>query len=307
MDIHKKEELVKWLQVLENRKKNYWLLSAKPQEHQEWVLSAIDEEIDIDWNIVPRYKFILFQWWNGAWKSFIWLYSTALLALGDLCYEYWLPYIGSRQNIWIVTKSWTNVSSVIAPYLIWDFSKTRIPPEAIIKTIQYNWLLKEIHLKNWNKIFIKTYDQWSERLQGWNPSFILIDEEPTNKSVWEELMVRARAPNSQILLTMTPLSWFTPVYEFFYENKNIEWLDRRKVFVVSSLDNKHVDNSWLLMLSEQDRKMRIYGAFVPSSWLVYQAFNRNEHIVKNLNTSELWYWFRYYVVSCLFTTNDTSS
>lgn len=290
-----KEELLKWLEILENRKKNYSLLSTKLQPHQTGVPEAIKEEMETeDWKSIPRWKFILFQGWNWRGKSMVWLYTTVLLALWDLCYEYGLPYIWTRRSIWIVTKSWTNVSWVIQPYLIGDFSKTRIPPEAINKIVQDNGLLKEIHLKNGNKIYIKTYDQWSERLQGWNPDFVLIDEEPTNKSVWEELMVRTRAPSSQVLLTMTPLSWFTPVYEFFYENQNVEGIDRRKVFVVSSLENKFVDNSWLLMLSEQDRKMRIYWAFVPSSWLVYHRFNRNEHIVPHFHPKELWYWTKFY-------------
>lgn len=305
-DIRRKEELLRLIEQLEERKKFYSLLSSSLWEHQEQVLPAIQEKIEIDWRVVPKNKYILFQWWNWAWKSFIWIYATVLLALWDLTQEYNLPYIWHKRDIRIVTKSGSNVTGVLQPYLLGDFSKTRIPPEAIKKVVQDNWLLKEIWLKNWTKITIKTYDQGRERVQGWNPDFLLVDEEPTSKWVWEELMNRARVLNSQLLLTMTPLSWLTPVYEFFYEAKIPEWvIDRRKVFLVRSTSNKHADHSWLMFLSEQDRKMREFWMFVPPSWLVFSSFNRHEHIVEHFTPSQLWFETKYYAWLDFWVTHPT--
>lgn len=295
MDIEKKKELVKLMNQLEERRKLYAIRSFKPQKHQQPLIDAIKERIIINEKISPKYKYLLFQWWNGSGKSAIGLYAVASLALWELCVEYWIPYIWSRKHIWIVTKSWINVKSVIMPYLVGNYWKTRIPPEVIAKTISDNWLLKWIELKNWNKIEILTYDQWRERLQGWNPDFILVDEEPTNKEIWDELMVRTRVPKCQMVLTMTPLSWLTPVYEFFYEQDIAPWVeDRRIKFLVSSLENEYVDNSWLFMLNEQDRKMRIYWLFVPPSGLVFSSFIRQEHVISSFNPKDLGPWTKFY-------------
>lgn len=291
-----KRELIQMMEAYEERQKIYWITRTLLQPHQSQLIPSIVETIRIDKKSVPKYKFILFQGWNWSWKSFTWLYATSLLAIWDECRKYKLPYIWKRRLIWIVTKSSSNVTWVIEPYLLWDYSWARIPPELISKVVRDNSILKRIILKNWTNIEIRTYDQWRERLQGWNPDFILVDEEPTDKWVWEELMVRARNPLAQIVLTMTPLSWLTPVYEFFYEWQVEEWeIDRRKIFVVSSLENKFADHSWLMFLSEQDRLMRIYWAFVPPEWIVYSSFIRSKHMVSHFNPKDLWdvkyYWW----------------
>lgn len=302
----RKKEIIKILDELELRKQKYWILTTKLQQHQEQLLPSVKEEIWEGKIRVPKNKFILYQWGNGSWKTFTWIYTTVLLALWRETLKYWLPYIWRRRNIWIVTKSSSNVSWVLEPYLIWDYSPTWIPPELIEKATRDNWILKKVILTNWTVIEIRTYDQGYERLQGWNPDFILVDEEPTNKKVWEELMVRVRDPKSQILLTMTPLSWLTPVYEFFYEWKTWEnKRDRRKIFVVSSLENEHADHSWLDYLSEQDKKMRMYWAFVPPSWLVYSSFIRSNNLVEHFNPDELWYWVRYYAWLDFWITHPT--
>lgn len=285
----KKEELIRLLEILDERKKKYWIMDAKMQEHQQQAVDCLSEKY---WTL-PKNKFILFQWWNGAWKTALLVYIVVLLALWKEWKKYWLPYIWEKKNMRLVTKSSSNVSWTFQPYLLWDYSPFRIPPEEVVRVIQDNWVAKKIILKNWCIIEIKTYDQWRERVQGWNPDFVWVDEEPTDKWVWEELLARGRWSSTQIFISMTPLSWLTPVYSFFYEWEKQE-VERRKVFVVSSLENKHADHTWLMMLSEEDRKMRIYWQFVPPTWLVYKAFNRKVNVVKHFHPKELWDWVRYY-------------
>lgn len=294
MDDSKKRELLKLMEVLDERQKDYWITSVKLQEHQSQVIPFIRERIEIDWFQVPEKKFLLFQGWNGSGKTMLLMYITVCLALWELTHSYWLPYLGKKKNIWIVTKSGSNVETTILPYILWDYSKTRIPPDAIKHIKNNNARAEVITLNNGCKIRVLTYDQGRERLQWGTPDFIGIDEEPTDKWVWDEIMVRARDPQAQILLSMTPLSGFTPVYDFFYESQVTEWVDRRKTFLVSSLDNKHADHSWLLMLPEEERKARMYGQFVPTTGLVFSSFNRNEHIVNHFHPEELWFGTRYY-------------
>lgn len=293
-----KLELIELTNLLEQRKKFFSIRNTTLQPHQKLLEDAIREKIEIkDWrNTIykPKYRKILFQWWNGSWKTFTWLYLTVKLALWELCSNYWLEYIWSRKNIWIVTKSWANITSTIEPYLLWEYSSSRIPPDAIEKINSDNWILKSIVLKNWTKISIRTYDQWAERLQWWNPDFILIDEEPVKSDVWQEILARWRSMSCQIVITMTPLSWLTPVYEYFYEQSNEEVRATCKIILVSSLDNKFADHSWLLWLSEQDKQMRIYWMFTPSTWLVFSSFSRYNNVVEHFEPKELWevkyYW-----------------
>lgn len=306
-----KKELLELTELLEIRKKDYWIIWTKLQEHQNLLKDAIVEKKEVIMqngrlSYFPKNKYILFQWWNGSWKTMTWIYLTVLLALWRSWEKYWLPYIWEKQDIWIVTKSWANITSTIWPYLIWEFSKTRIPKDEVEKVNSDNWIIKSIKLKNWCIISIRTYDQWPERLQGWSPDFILVDEEPTQKSVWEEILARWRKPNSQIVLTMTPLNWLTPVYEYFYEQKD-DWVkSRSKVILVSSLDNKFADHTWLMWLSEQDKKMRIYWMFVPPSWLVYSSFNRAEHTIKFFDPKDLWYDVSFYWAIDFWHTHPTA-
>lgn len=88
------------------------------------------------------------------------------MALGYDTKKYGLPFLGAKKNIWICTKSGSNVKSTIAPYLLGDYSKTRIPPDEIAKINMDNGILKGIILKNGCEIHIKTYDQGQENVQG---------------------------------------------------------------------------------------------------------------------------------------------
>lgn len=304
-------ELLALAEILDERKKNYWIISTNLQDHQALLKDAIIEKREYklyNWEtqIIPKYKYILYQGWNWSGKSFTWLYTTVLLALWESWAKYNLPYIWTKQDIWIVTKSWANVTSTIWPYLIWQYSKTWIPKDEIDKVQLDNWILKTIVLKNWNKISIRTYDQGYERLMGWNPDFILIDEEPTNKMVWEEILARGRKLHTQIVLTMTPLHWLTPVYSYFYEQENEEVKKISKVILVSSLENVYADHTWLLWLSEQDRKMRIYWQFVPPSWLVYSSFDRNKNVVSHFHPKELGEGVRYFWALDFWHTHPTA-
>tara|TARA_R110002012_G_scaffold315871_2_gene530248 strand:- start:1210 stop:1440 length:231 start_codon:yes stop_codon:yes gene_type:complete len=71
------------------------------------------------------------------------MYIVACLALGDLASSYKLPFLGTKKNIWIVTKSGANVATTIIPYLFGEYSKTRIPPD-VIKHIKKNNSVPEV-------------------------------------------------------------------------------------------------------------------------------------------------------------------
>ncbi len=290
MEQNNKQKIAELYSILDKRKKFYAITEVELQKHQKEVHAVLNLKKE---DGRPRYKQILFQWWNWAWKTFYWMYTAVNLAIGEYSTKYKLPYIWAKKNIRIVTKSWSNVSWTIEPYLLWEYSNTRIPPELIKGAPKRSsWVLQEIKLINWAKISIKTYDQGRERVQGWNPDFIVVDEEPTDKGVWLELLARTRTGKSQMLITMTPLSWLTPLYEYFYKSEYVE-NDNRIKFLFSSLENKHADHSWANNLSEQDKKMRLNGEFIPPTWLVYNSFSRLNNLVAHFDPHTL-PWVRFY-------------
>lgn len=290
--MNNKEKVLELYNILDKRKKYYWISQLKPQPHQQVVLDCLKERND---DLTPVYKQILFQWWNWAWKTILWMYAAVAFALWEYATQYKMPYIWTKKNIRIVTKSWSNVSSTIEPYLLWDYSETRIPPEMISWAPKRSSnLLQSIKLTNWCLISIKTYDQGWERIQGWSPDLVIVDEEPTDKLVWQELLARTRNWKGQMLITMTPLSWLTPVYNHFYKHE-VKAGDKIKKFLFSSLENKYADHSWANNLNEQDRKMRLNWEFVPPTGLVYQSFSRVDNLVEHFDPKDLpgvrFYWW----------------
>jgi signal recognition particle GTPase len=81
MSIEKKKELLELVNILEERKKKYKLLSTQLQEHQSQVLPYVKEKIELEGRLVPEKKYILYQGGNGSGKTYTLMYIVALLAL----------------------------------------------------------------------------------------------------------------------------------------------------------------------------------------------------------------------------------
>lgn len=282
------DELKYLLTQIELRKNKYAIMEAdltKIKKQQELFNDFKDR---LSQPINKRKRFYLYYWWNGSWKTFLSTYITSLLAIGNDCEKYWLPYIWTKKNIWVGTKSWNNVKTTIDPYFLWNWSFSKIPDELIDKITKDNWILKAIHLKNWCKITFITYDQWSENLQGWSPDFIILDEEPTNEDVWGELKARTRNPKCEMLISMTPLNWLTKVYSFFFEQTDEELKSACNIYRVSSLDNPYTDKTWTRGMTEEEYRLRVEGSFENPTWLVYNSFFRTRNVVPHFNPYLMW-------------------
>ena len=280
-------EATELLKLLEDKRKKYGLLSSKLDRVPWQVQLFNDMQERLDKTLENRIRFYLYYGGNGSWKSFVGCYITVLLALGYDTKKYNLPFIGVKKNIWIATKSGSNVKSTIMPYLLGDFSWTRIPPEMVEKVTQDNGILKAVQLKNWCTIHIKTYDQGQENVQGGNPDFMWLDEEPVNQDVWWELKARTRTRNCEMLITMTPLNGLTGVYEFFFGSHEEELANKCKIYRVSSLDNPHTDKTWTLWMSAEEYRLRVDGSFESPTWLVYSSFSRSNNIVPHYNPTRI--------------------
>lgn len=278
------EKINKLYRQLDERKRNYWIIDFKPQSFQQPLLDGIYEKIPTGDN---KYRFLLYQGGNGSWKTCIAMYAVACLAMGELCRNYRIPYIGTKKKIYVGTKSGSNLKG-LEDYLVWDYSVTRLPPEVVKKVVKDNWWVKEIHLHNWCRIIFFTYDQGRERIQGTNWDLYVFDEEPTKTDIFYEGLARLRTKKAQAIYSFTPLSWHTAVYEYFYEQESENVISQSFITVVNSLQNKHGDHTWAEGLTEMERKMRIEGLFIPPSGLVYSNFSREANCVPFFKPEEMW-------------------
>ena len=219
LDWVKKREAEALLNALIKRKNEYRILESKLDANptQKALLDFYLSQSNL--NSEDKKTWVLLYWGNGLWKTFVWAYITACMALWEEGKKLWLPYIGSKKKIWIGTESWANVKNTIDVYLLREWSPTRIPPEFIDGNPHYdNKILKGFKLKNWCEVSIFTYDQGYAKWQGGNPDFMWLDEEPTDERIFTEARMRMRTKGSEMLITMTPLNWETCVYNHFIVN-----------------------------------------------------------------------------------------
>jgi len=289
----KVQELIK---ELKNRKFYYPIIDFKPQKHQEEVLHAVSKRVAS----VPKYKYIMFIWWNGSGKTISSCYIDILLALWkDGCKKYNLPYIGESKQTLVVTKTSDSIKTNLEPYFLWTDSLNdpiKIPKAEIqkVKRDGSTQTLKEITLKNGNKIMFRTYDAGQARLEWSNPDFIHLDELPERSDIFIELLRWTRWRQTQMLLSFTPTKFNPAVHDYFYG----QWSDnvKSKTYIreVDSLENKFADHTWLEWLSEEEQKIRRYWMFIPPTWLVYNEFNRNKNLVDYISPRELGEGTKYY-------------
>lgn len=287
-------EIERILRQIEQRKANYWICDTKldriPQ--QQKLLDDMRRRLDFD--IEDRKRYRLYYGGNGAWKTLVGSYITVLLALWTLTKKYKLPFIWAKKNIWILTKSGSNVKNTIEPYLLWVGSLTRIPEECVRKVHRDNWILKTIYLTNGAIISVQTYDMGRENLQGGNPDWVWMDEEPVDEWVFTELLVRLRTKQWEMLVTMTPLSGLTRLYSFFMEQGSWRVKTATEIYIVSSLDNPFIDTTWTEWLTEDEYRMRVLGSFESPTWLVYSSFYRPKNTIAHFDKNELWEGLRLY-------------
>lgn len=88
-----------------------------------------------------------------------------------------------------------------------------------------------------------------------------MDEEPVNEDVVTEIIARTRKEECEMLVTMTPLSGLTRIYEFFFNMKSSNVRAKSRVYLVSSLDNPFIDKTWTEGLTEDEYRLRVLGSF----------------------------------------------
>lgn len=282
------DELKELFAQLEYRQLNYGICDAKldriPQQKE--VLEVMMERLKVPEK--DRVQYMLYFWGNGAGKTFLGAYITVCLLLGHETKKYGLPFLWVKKEVWIGTESGSNVQSVIEPYLLWEGSSTRIPPEEIEGLPHKdNKILKGFSMKNGARVYVKTYEQGFEKFQGWNPDWIWLDEEPTDAMIWTELQVRVRRPDCEMLVTMTPLKGLTRIHDFFMKSTDEELKAKTRVWRVSSMDNPFTSKLWAKGLTPEEYRLRVLGSFESPTGLVYSHFDVSTNVVPHIDPEDL--------------------
>lgn len=287
----------KLIKELKERKSLYPILDFKPQTYQQEFLDVVAAR-NPDWT--PKYKFIVFIGWNGTWKTMLFSYITQLIAMWDVTREYGLPYIWKAPIIKVVTSTWSQIMENIEPYMLWTstsediikfpwYYDTSKKGSVVSKVRKDKEVLKQVDLKNWTKIFYWSYDQWQARLQGWSPDLTWIDEVPTRRSDFRELIRGTRKKNAQFIMSFTPTNYNKKIYDWIYGGQANKYVRQ-----VDAFENKMADHSWMEGLSEEELQIVRFWKFVPPTWLVYKSFSRQANSIEHFNPRELWNDLRFY-------------
>ena len=291
----------KLIAELDKRKKEYPILDYKCLPYQQEFIEAIAARKE-DWT--PKYKFIIFLWGNGSWKTCFSAYATMLIAMWkDLCKKLGLPFIWEADRIKIYSTTWDNIrDNIDRKYLLWTWNNNIIKLPwyidkhnkwPIVRLVRHDKeILKEVQLSNWTVITCWTYDQWQTRLQWWEPDFTWMDELPTRFSDLIEIFRWTRKKNNwQILISATPTNYNKKIHDYIF---NPKFKDIAFIRQIDSLENYHADHSWLEWLSEEDKRVRRFGSFTPPEWLVFPNFNPKYNVISHINPKQLGSRVRFY-------------
>lgn len=157
----------------------------------------------------------------------------------------WIPMSYLKDGLW--EKSWNKISHILT-------------------------------LRNGSTLEIKSHDQDLETFAGSARHFLHVDEE-CPKSIFTESKLRLMDYNGRYWITMTPVEGMTWVYYDLVEKET----ERIEVFTSSVHDNPSISaeakEAILGDLSEEDRRVREHGAFVPKGGLVLREFNYRRNVI----------------------------
>ena len=166
------------------------------------------------------------------------------------------------------------------------------PPSLIPKTDKMGTSeIRRFRWKNGTITTIFSHEQDSDKFEGSNISGAFFDE-PPKRSQWVATYRGLRAnPDYFICVAATPLSeaWmYTDIYLKWAlkTDKNIE------VFQGSTYDNKFISKAWVdefaSQLTEDEKRVRLYGEFASLMGRIYNQFDRKTHVLPEQEWPKDW-------------------
>lgn len=211
-------------------------------------------------------------WGNRVGKSEWGAMETAYYLLGRHPYR----QIENNIEVWCACPSFELQEETTQKKLLRYIPEDQI---ASADKIRGN-ILKNIVLKNGNRVTFKSYEQGREKFQGAGKRLIWFDEEPPS-DIWEECYVRQEAGQKlDIILTMTPVNGMTWVYDTIYLNTS-----NKDIFISEASwdDNPYLSEEQKAIMArgiktEEALAVRKEGRFISRVGLVCGWFRREKHL-----------------------------
>ncbi len=214
--------------------------------------------------------------------------------------EWWVRQWLKLNNLPDSTVPNVRPSTVIASALSYGDAIAYIRPKLDLYlptgTRRIRWNSQDratAHLPNGGKIYSMSADSGREKYQGQSCELIWLDEEHPYP-IFEEAQMRTidSGISNGVILTMTPLLGFTWPADLFIQNPGN---DESIVYhQISGLDNPYISSSKMMRtvnhMSDESKASRIFGHFTNQAGLVYPEFNRNIHIVDDIDISNRDSW-----------------
>ena len=145
-----------------------------------------------------------------------------------------------------------------------------------------------VELPGGGRIGCKSVDEGRDGFQGTAKRLIWCDEEPGDKEVVGECMMRLVDERGRLFVSMTPLNGMSWVYDKWVADSTADACLRS----IHGLDNPHVPADFLeRMLSSfgpHERAARERGEFVVLEGRVYTDWNREIHVVPGFTPPASW-------------------
>lgn len=175
------------------------------------------------------------------------------------------------------------VEAIVKPEI-----KRWLPPSELINGSwedSYNSNTRTLTLANGSFLEFKSYDQDLDKHAGTSRHFIWFDEEPPH-AIFDENCLRLADVGGKWWMTMTPVEGMTWVYDELYEPWEAGNNSDLLVVEVNIEDNPHVKKEnvekYTQFLSDEDKKARKAGKFVPSAGLAFPMYNYHNCVFAKL-------------------------
>lgn len=155
-----------------------------------------------------------------------------------------------------------------------------------------------LHLANGCKLVFKSFDQDLLSFESHAVDFIWFDEEPPNKRIFTSCLLRLVDRAGAWMMTLTPvlsLEGKSGIAEELWENRQRGERDGQyKTFQLFTSDNVHLPTEEVAKLDklpEEEKAVRLYGAFARLGGRVLVEFDPKRHVVPDFIPPKSWRWF----------------
>jgi hypothetical protein len=158
----------------------------------------------------------------------------------------------------------------------------------------YNSRYHKLTLTNNSTAEIMSHEQDLEAFAGTDRDWLWMDEE-CPKPIFKECRARLVDRDGDWWMTETPIDGMTWVYDEIFIKYIDRPSDRYEVIVVDIADNPHIPTEsrleFLLGLSDEERKIRGQGAFVPLGGLLLREFSYDDNVIEHIDPPLEWEWW----------------